>query len=391
MKYENLRDIIGSILFETTYKLKSTEDHRAGQFDDKNNTIPQELPLSPEENVSSNSIVSRPPVEDESYIPKTPSELSAAVKALSELMGNEEIEKAYSEIKDILKPGGSVKESVLKEYGNYDDFDSFELPDDSDMPEEFRSGYSIEEPEDSSEQEPSGVKISKSSGEASYQDILDAKILPDDVQSISAVKAFITRAQKKQALNTIFGVSNVKKAQGYAAEIWIGALQADGALSPEHAAGFRQNIEGTKDAPGFRAFWQLGFFEPAIKPLVNARNKQVKADIAKLDPPKELVNMMFSQTIGLSPVNGKKIRMKLNDVFPDKSMTDIDELVKKFAGYVKSNYIKYQQEYFKDVDLSAAVKEAWSKKSVDQKIDITHAAMDEAEDFDNKSKKAGLR
>ena len=69
MKYEKLRNIISSILFETTYKLRSTEDFRAGQFDDKNNTIPDELPLSPEENVGFISLVSRPPVEDDDYVP----------------------------------------------------------------------------------------------------------------------------------------------------------------------------------------------------------------------------------------------------------------------------------------------------------------------------------
>ena len=99
MKYNKLRQYIESILFETTYLARSTEDYRAGQFSDKK----KELPLEPDDHVSLNSVVSRPPVEDDNYSPKTPSDLSAAVRALSDLMDNDEIAAAYAEIKNVLK------------------------------------------------------------------------------------------------------------------------------------------------------------------------------------------------------------------------------------------------------------------------------------------------
>jgi len=392
MDYKNVRKIIGDILFE--WNPRVTNDHAAGKLAKAQKGSEHNLPLDADSRVGLDSIVSKPPVEDSSYTPLTATDLGAAVRALSELLSGEQISSAYGEIKQAIENAGlaqsdpdSMKESV------YDDYDSFELPDDSDMPEEFRTGYSIEEPDDEPDDElgEKGFQPSKSSGEASLQDILDSGILPDDVQSISAVKAFITRTQKKQSLNMVFGVDNVKKAQGFAADIWIRALKHEGGITADQAAGFKQNMEGTKDSPGFRSFWQFGFFEPAVKPIVNARNKKVKEDIANLGAPKELENMMFSQTIGLSPVNGKKIRMKLNNLFPDKDMKEIDSLVIKYAGYVKSNYIEYQQGYFEDVDLLDAVKDAWSKKSVDFKVDVTEKAMDDAIDFDEKSRRAGIR
>ena len=390
MNYKNVRKIINGILFE--WNPRVTDDHSAGKLAKAQKGSEYDLPLAADDRTSIDSIVSKPPVEDSDYVPMSATDLGAAVRALSELLTGEQIATAYTEIKQAIENAGlaqptpdSMKESA------YDDYDSFELPDDSDMPEEFRTGYSIEEPEDEPEEELPAFKASKSSGEASLQDILDSGILPDDVQSISAVKAFITRTQKKQSLNMVFGVDNVKKAQGFAADIWIRALQHTGGISADHAAGFKQNIEGTKESPGFRSFWQFGFFEPAVKPIVNARNKKVKEDITNLGAPKELENMMFSQTIGLSPVNGKKIRMKLNNLFPDKDMKEIDSLVIKYAGYVKSNYKEYQQGYFEDVDLLDAVKDIWSKKSVDFKVDVTEKAMDDAADFDKKSRRAGLR
>ena len=274
MNYKNVRKVINDILFE--WNPRVTDDHSAGKLAKAQKGSEHDLPLTADDRTSIDSIVSVPPVEDSSYVPVTSTDLGAAVRALSELLTAEQISFAYKEIKQTIENAGlaqptpdSMKESV------YDDYDSFELPDDSDMPEEFRSGYSIEEPDD--EPEERGFQASKSSGEASLQDILDSGILPDDVQSISAVKAFITRTQKKQSLNMVFGVDNVKKAQGFAADIWIRALQHEGGITADQAAGFKQNIEGTKDSPGFRSFWQFGFFEPAVKPTIRKKENSKRS------------------------------------------------------------------------------------------------------------------
>ncbi len=394
MKYNNIRKIVNGILFETSYNIRSTEDHRAGQFaahqtgeeDSGKPSLPKELPLQPSDNMGLNSIVSRPPIEDDSYVPKTPSELGAAIKALSELMGNDEVSSIYPQIKDIMK-NGTGSEKVNEAYNDYGDFD---LPDDSDMPEEFRSGYSIEEPEDEPEPSPS-FKPSKTSGEASLDDILSLGILPDEKKSISSAKQFVGKSQANLALRLAFGLPEVEKAMEYALNIWVGALKADGGITEEQAAGFLQNPKGAIKSPGLKAFFQLGFAGPALKPILNARNRQIKKEIVDLGTPDWLKNMLFSQTVGLSPVNGKKIRMKLVDNYKDAEMNEVDDMVRKYAGYVKSNYEKYQKDYFKSVDLTKEVRNAWSKLSTDQKIDITYAAMDEVIDHDEKSRKAGLR
>ena len=234
-------------------------------------------------------------------------------------------------------------------------------------------------------------KASKASGEASLEDILNLDILPDEKKSISGAKQFVGKGQSNLAIRMTFGSAEVEKAMEYALTIWVGALKADGGITEEQAAGFLQNPKGAIKSPGLKAFFQLGFAGPALKPILNARNKQIKKEIVDLGTPDRLKNMLFSQTVGLSPVNGKKIRMKLNGIYKDASMTEIDEMVKRFAGYVKSNYVKYQKDYFKDIDLTKEVKEAWSKLSTDRKIDITYAAMDEVIDTDNKIRKAGLK
>ncbi len=379
MKYDKIRQYVNSILFETSYLYRSTEDYRAGQFSDKK----KELPVSPEDNVSLNSIVSRPPVEDDSYSPKTPSDLSAAVKALSDLMNNDEIAAAYVEIKDILKPG-SVKESRLLEI----DFEDLESLDMSDIPDDVKRDF---EDRDMADSKPSSFKASKSSGEASLQDVIDSGILPDDVKSISGAKSYEGKAKRSLAMRSVFGSAEIEKAQRYALDIWVGALKADNRITDEQAKGFLQNAKGAMAAPGFKSFFELGFFSPAIKPLRNARDKEVRKQMSLIDVPPQLENMIFSQTVGLSPFNERKIRLKLNKEFPDMRLEEMDKEVQKMKNFVKGNMKKYQQDYFKSADLLDSVKKAWSKKSVDEKIDITYAAMDDAIDFEEKAKKSGLK
>ena len=377
MKYDNIRKYINDILFETTYLHRSTEDYRAGQFDDKK----KEVPLEPDNSMTSNSVISRPPVEDENYLPKTPSELSAAVKALSELMNNDEIAAAYTEIKGVFQPG-SIEESRLLEI----DFEDLDSLDTSDIPDDIKADF-----EDEPRQSKTSFQTSKSSGEASLKDVIDSGILPDDVKSISGAKSFEGKAKRNLAMRSAIGRQEVDKAMRYALDIWVGALKADGRIDDEQAKGFLQNAQGAMAAPGFKSFFEIGFFSPAIKPLRLARDKEVKKDMSSLNIPPQIENMVFSQTVGLSPYNERKIRLKLNSIFPDMNLEEMDQEVSKIKNFVKGNMKKYQKDYFKGVDLLSAVKKAWQKKSTDEKIDVTYAAMDDAVDFEEKARKSGLR
>lgn len=393
MKYKNVRKIINDILFETTYNVRSTDDHRAGQFaahqappeekTEKAPSLPEELPLQPDDTTSLNAVMSRPPVEDDSYVPKTPSELAAAVKALSELMGNEEVADMYSQIKGMMKKGGEPED--MNEAID-DDFRGFELPDDSDMPEEFRSGYSIEEEPD---EEPDKFQASKSSGEASLSDLVKTGLMPG-VSGESGAKQYIGRKQKKMAAVHLIGDKQIEKAKNYARDIWVGALEATESITADQAKELKKS-QDTLTNPGFKSFFNFGFLEPALKPIRVQRDKDAKEAIASLGLPPQVQTMVFNQLVGNSPVSDRKIRLKLNRAFPDMKMEEMDDVVKKAAKFVKSNTEKYQKEYLSDTDFMAAVKDAWSKKSTKEKMDITYAAIDDVIDFEDSSEKIGLR
>ena len=393
MNYKNVRKIINNILFETTYNIRSTENHRAGQFaahqappEEKNEKapgLPSEVPLQPDDTTSLNAIMSRPPIEDDSYVPKTPSDLAAAVKALSELMGNEEVAEMYSQIKGMMKKGGEpegVNEAID------DDFRGFELPDDSDMPEEFRSGYSIEE---EPEEEPEKFQASKSSGEASLSDLVKTGLMPG-VSGESGAKQYIGRKQKKMAAIHLIGDKQIEKAKNYARDIWVGALEATEAINPEEAKALKKSSY-TLTNPAFLSFFNFGFLEPALKPIRVQRDKDAKEEIASMDLPPQIETMVFNQLIGNSPVSDRKIRLKLNREFPDMKLEEMDDVVQKAVKFIKSNTEKYQKEYLSDTDFMAAVKDSWSKKPTKEKMDITYAAIDDIEDFEKSAKKIGLR
>jgi len=393
MKYNNVRKIINNILFETHYNIRSEESFRAGQFahhqskkEDPKPELPKELPLQPDSSMGLNSIMTRPPVEDDEYVPKTPSDLAAAVKALSELMGNQEVADIYAQIKDIMKSGGepdTVTEAYSDDFGNFEDF-----PDDSDMPEEFRSGYSVEEPEDSGEDDQK-FKSSKSSGEASLSDLAKSGLIPG-VSGESGVKQYLGRAGKKMAAVQQLPKGEVDKAKKYARDIWVGALAATESISPEEAEALKKS-DYTLTNSAFLSFFNMGFLEPALKPLRNQRDRDAKKEISTLGFPVQLETTVFNQLIGNSPANERKIRIKLNKIEPDMNFEESDNLVKKAISYIRSNTEKYQKDFMKNVDFLGAVKDAWSKKSTKDKMDITYAAIDDAEDFQKSAQKAGIR
>jgi len=385
MKYNKVQSVINSILFEDAYSVRSTEDHKAGkQAAVTAKTVPKELPVSPDENVSLNSVVTRPPVEDDDYVPKTPSELSAAVKALSELLRSDEVAKVYAQIKDIVRDSGKVTDSRVNEA--YDDDDGFELPDDSDMPEEFRTGYSIEEEPD---EEPEKFQPSKSSGEASLDDLVKTGLMPG-VSGESGAKQWLGRAGKKMAALQMFDKDQIDQVKNFARDIWVGALEATKSIKPDEAEALRKSSY-TLTNPAFLSFLNMGFLEPAIKPVKVQRDREVKKEMAALDLPPQIENMVFSQTVGLSPQSHRKIRMKLNREFPDMNLQEMDDLVKKAKSFINSSSEKYQKEFFASVDFLKAAKDAWNKKSTDEKMDITFAAIDESESFQKQAKKVGLR
>jgi hypothetical protein len=72
-------------------------------------------------------------------------------------------------------------------------------------------------------------------------------------------------------------------------------------------------------------------------------------------------------------------------------LQETDELVKKAKTFITKNTESYQKDFFVGADLLAAVKTAWNKKSTDEKMDITFAAIDDSEGFQKQAKEAGLR
>jgi hypothetical protein len=66
-------------------------------------TIPDELPLSPSDRMSVQLETERPPVEDPEYVPANSKELGLAIKALAEMVKEEQVEEAYNSFKRVIE------------------------------------------------------------------------------------------------------------------------------------------------------------------------------------------------------------------------------------------------------------------------------------------------
>lgn len=78
-------------------------------------SLPTSLPLSPSDRMSTQLEVERPPVEDPDYVPANVRELGYAVQALSEMVPDDQVEKAYLAFQRIieqLEAEGSDDEEV---------------------------------------------------------------------------------------------------------------------------------------------------------------------------------------------------------------------------------------------------------------------------------------
>ena len=93
VKKKAVREIVRNYLFE--YGASSLSNVNYGIYDrpgpswdeekleDKDTTVPAEVPLTPTEMMSSQLVDERPPIEDDEYTPSNPEELSRAFRECS--------------------------------------------------------------------------------------------------------------------------------------------------------------------------------------------------------------------------------------------------------------------------------------------------------------------
>ena len=366
MKYSNLEKIINNLLFETSYNLRSSDDHSAGKLA-KAQAGNQDLPVQADDQAGVNYIVSRPPVEDSEYVPKTPSELGAAVKALTEFLGNDDVIEIYRKVKDeVLGRDSSASEKMTEAYDDaYDDSVSGmqELP--------LEDMFDDEEKRDREEPiQPSGNKQG-----IPYEDIADAGVIPG-VKSTSGVKRYADKAMKKMLAMLVQGADSLDDAKDFARNEYVNLLDSLEVIEPGEAPVLRKS-SNLMNSAAYRHFFNKGFLEPGIKRLRLERDKLAKSKVGSLGFPEELSNMLFSQVVGDSPTNTKKIRMKLNRLMPDTPMPELDKMVRKANDFLRKNKEQFSMGWLKGVDIYDISRKSWQSKSDSDKRKIMLQSLEE--------------
>jgi hypothetical protein len=109
------KSVLQSIIKKHLVEAPSSDVSRRLTVGPERSSLPSSLPLSPSDRMSTQLEVERPPVEDEDYVPANVRELGYAVKALSEMVPDDQVEKAYLAFQRIieqLEAEGSDDEEV---------------------------------------------------------------------------------------------------------------------------------------------------------------------------------------------------------------------------------------------------------------------------------------
>ena len=208
-----------------------------------------------------------------------------------------------------------------------------------------------------------------------YEDIAKAGTIPG-VKSTSGVKRFADKAMKKMLAMMMQDGDALDAATDYAREEYVNLLDSVGAIEPDEVPILKKS-ENIKKSAAYRHFFNKGFLEPGIKRLRLDRDKMAKSEVSKLGFPEELSNMLFSQVVGDSPTSTKKIRMKLNRLMPDASMTELDSMVRKANSFLSKNKQEYSMGWLKGVDVYQLSRDIWNSKSDSDKKKIMRQSLEE--------------
>ena len=313
-----------------------SEEEAAGE----ETTVPDEVPLSPSQHMSNQISVQRPPIEDEDYIPSSIEELSRAASAIAQLTPNESISFFYRQLHKLLddatdkasehKQEDDLKDSFMpvkeSDMRNSIRRNIVEMlgPDDMRDYEEFRTGYSVTDPEEEDE-------TSANKDELSLDDLAKefgysgAPGIRQEIERLTDRLTYFATKVKKEDLDALVA---------YAVGEFIDALEESETLGDQDIEDLRVAPKLVRDLESFRYFFVSAFVLPAYKQVVKAATKKVKTEISQMGIPKELQQTVFNQVTGAATRKPALIKKKVDALVSSGKLSaeEAPELVQKIES-----------------------------------------------------------
>jgi len=364
-------------------------------------TVPDTVPVSPTPQMANQLSVSRPPIEDEDYIPTSTEELSKAAAAIAQLTPNDSIQFFYRQLHKLLDDatdkareretetdemiglggtpdaeeqevsvGGNqeieedepVKESVLRKSirkriikviseANWDSPDPRWVEDE---------GYGIEEPE--RDMTPDGMGLDDLATEFGYA---GAPGVRQEIDRLTdRLKYFATKVKKDdlEALVT------------YAVGEYIDAMLAGDFIAAEDEKDLRGSPGLVRDLDSFKWFFVSSIVMPAYRQVVRIATKNIKKEIEDLGIPKQLHQTVFNQITGATSSSPKVIKKKLEKLVTANTLS-ADE-AKSIAEKIKSAKIVLIAASEYSDDLVQIALDKWQSTSKNGKVKAVKQAME---------------
>ena len=356
----------------------------ADHEEDIDTTVPDEVPVDPVQQMSNQLSVQRPPIEDEEYVPSSIEELSRAASAIAQLAPNETIEFFYRQLHKLLDDATDRAHSKNQD----DEFDAEGVnppavkeeairrkireilleqwnPDDELEYDEYRSGYSIEEPDLEPEPEasnPQELSLDDLAREFGYS---GAPGIRQEIERLTNRLQYFATKVKSDDLEAL---------TKYAVGEYIDALDESGLLDEEDVDDLRSAPNLVRDLDSFRYFFTTALVLPAYKQVVKDATKNVKTEISQLGIPKELHQTVFNQVTGAASRKPQVILKKLHNLVKTGKIKE-DE-VKSMAQKIEAARAALQSASDYSDDLVQRALDKWQSTSKNSRVKVLKQSLE---------------
>jgi len=297
-------------------------------------TVGQEIPIEPGQQMTAQLSISRPPIEDDEFVPGSVSELSKAAQAIAENVPADEIEWYYRQLHTLLDkatdrasgtsgdehvqpdaprdagPEPKTQEEAVQRKIRGVLFDMLNEQSGTKEDEEELDNYrdtgidyfGEEAEEELSVQSSSNDELSLEDMATEFGYSAASGMRQEILRLTDRMKYFATKI-KKDDLNALMD---------YAAGEYLIVMEDEELLDAEDLADLKTAPAAVKSMDSFRFFFVSSFVLPAYREVAREAAKRIKAEMTDLGLPKEVHQTLINQVTGASRKKPELIKSKLD-------------------------------------------------------------------------------
>jgi len=388
VKRRALQKFLNDVLFEhgnLNYGIYNQPGPGAEDKEDIETTVPDEVPVSPTEQMATQISDDKPPIEDEEYLPSNPKELALAVSQVAQMIPSGQVEKFYRDVLRLYDDAvgeennpetnseDELEEAIRKQVrtiieASFTNWDVPRYDDDDDDDYDWDPGDDEVQP------------VDMSSDEMSLDDL--ATLM--GTGSITQMRQEIERILRRMRyLSAEIPPGDLEELRNIAVNAFIDEMESAGQVDAEDVADLKKShAEGSPfviEMDSFRFFFVAAFISPAFKEVKKNARLKVEAEIDKLGLPKKSRQTVLNQALGETPRSAEKLAKKITKDYTEENPGNESAALvgTGLAKKVNSVMDKLSKLSELDTDLLDIAKARWGKQSKGRRSKAFQQAMEE--------------